>query len=92
MKQRHGGFRSVCAGLGLSAVVLLGGCYEGGREHRAIQDSITPELMGTSQRRVDMSNMTSLSWNTNNRMFWDDLSRAFYTDRPSHLTPYAVPR
>jgi hypothetical protein len=80
-----------CVAAGVCAAALTG-CYQGGKEHREIQDNMTPELMSTAQRRVDVSDMTSLSWATDNRMFWDDLARAWYTDRPSHLTPYPVPR
>ena len=90
-RRNHKNVLSVAAVLA-AAVMALGGCYQGGKEHREIQDNLTPELMTTSQRRVDASDAVSLTWNTDNRLFWEDLGRAFYTDRPSHLTPYPVPR
>lgn len=73
------------------AMLLAGGCATAGPQHSKIVHNLTPELLSTDQRPVDVQNMTSLTWNTENRQFWDDLSRAALTDRPSRLSKHPVP-
>ena len=53
-------------------------------------DDPTPELISTRQRPVDVDRQLAYMKNVNNRSFWDDLSRAFYTDHPSRLSPYPI--
>ena len=57
----------------------------------AIFDDLTPELMGMSSRPDDSDRIMAVNSNINWRMFWDDWGRALYLDRPSRLTPQAVP-
>jgi hypothetical protein len=57
-----------------------------------IRADVTPELETLSERQVDMDNNWALMLDENGRMFVEDLGRAFYVDRPSHLTREPVPR
>ena len=57
----------------------------------AIFENLTPELMGMSSRPIDARRDVAVSGNINWRMFWDDWGRALLLDRPSRLTPMAVP-
>ncbi len=68
----------------LTAATLLGGCG-------STREDLTPELMTLSQRRVDVSNTIDLTWDTNARAMWHDLSLLALTDRPSRLTNAPVP-
>jgi hypothetical protein len=49
-----------------------------------------PELLSMNKRQVDIDNMVAQTWHLNQRMAWDDLSRVFWTDRPSRL--HKLPR
>jgi hypothetical protein len=83
--------RNLVAAAALLAALAATGCTTAGTQHSKVVHNLTPELLSTDQRSVDVQNMTSLTWNTNNRMFWDDLSRAALTDRPSRLSKHPVP-
>lgn len=80
------------------STALLGGCYSPSAmsdpfsRDSFIRASLTPELMTLHQRPVDVDNQFAIMANENWRMFWSDLARATYTDRPSRLTPEPVPR
>lgn len=76
----------------LAAAAFLGGCasYEN-EQWKAISSNPTPELDTLYQRRVDMDNAMTVMADENLRMFNQDMGRAFYTDRPSRLTPEPVP-
>lgn len=92
MKQRRE-INVICVAAAVVATgVVLAGCSAGGPEYDKIKNNITPELMTASQRPVDVESAVALNWNTDNRLFWNDMGRAFYTDRPSHLSPFAIPR
>ncbi|MCC6675781.1 MAG: hypothetical protein IT436_01430 [Phycisphaerales bacterium] len=77
----------------LGATAGLGACsstpndysYQAAAE---IRKDVTPELDGLNRRRVDMDNDFAMTADTNGRAFNDDLDRAFFLDRPSHLTRY----
>jgi len=71
--------------------VALGGCATQDATHNRVVHNLTPEMLSLNQRPVDAQNMTSLTWNADNRMLWNDLSRAALTDRPSRLSRYPVP-
>ena len=73
------------------ALALVGGCATENSRHSAVVGDLTPELLTVNRRPVDAQNMTSLTWNTDNRLLWDDLSRGALTDRPSRLSKYPVP-
>lgn len=68
----------------VASAAFLGGCG-------SPRGDLTPELMTLSQRRVDVSNTIALSWDTNARAMWNDLSVLALTDRPSRLSAAPVP-
>lgn len=76
-----------------AAATALGGCVNGDTaQARRIRRNPTPELETLYQREVDVANRLALTFDENLRMFKQDLGRAFYTDRPSRLSPEPVPR
>jgi hypothetical protein len=83
--------RVLVAGIAIVAAFNAVGCRTAGPQHSNVVHSLSPELLTTNQRDVDVQNMTSLTWNSHNRMIWDDLSRAALTDRPSRLSKHPVP-
>lgn len=56
----------------------------------AIRGNLTPELRAMTDRLVDEQRNMAVAHNQNDRMFYDDLGRAFYTDHPSRLSPYPI--
>lgn len=78
---------SAVAGLALG----LGGCSTTSRVDE-IRADLTPELETLHERQADMDNAGALMADENGRMFMQDLGRAFYTNRPSRLTPEPMPR
>ena len=74
--------------VGLAA--LLGGCTTSRLDE--IRADLTPELETLHERQDDMDNSGALMADENGRMFMQDLGRAFYTNRPSRLTPEPMPR
>jgi hypothetical protein len=75
------------------AAACLAGCTTGApHNHHRIQGNLTPEVDTLYQRRVDMDNRVSLTFDENLRMFNQDLGRFWLTDRPSRLTREPVPR
>lgn len=87
--------RSVClAGVVLSAAVLggLSGCAgSSDRDYRKARSNMTPELLTLYQRPVDHDTMVGITFNTNMRAAWEDLSRAMLLNRPSRLTVEPMP-
>jgi|GEM_PF-1183679 len=84
--------KRVCTfGLLACVAACLSGCQTASPRHGAIVHNLTPDLLSTTHRPVDVRNKTSLVWNTTNRQFWDDLSRAALVDRPSRLSKLPVP-
>lgn len=76
-----------------AALLALSGCESDGRDrHAEVTADPTPELETLYQRPVDSQNAQTVTNNENLRMFWQDLGRALYTDRPSRLTREPVPR
>ena len=69
----------------------LGGCSSGS-SYSGIKSNLTPELSTLWQRPSDVDNALVLMDDENWRMFTQDLGRAFYTDRPSRLSPEPNPR
>ncbi len=74
----------------LLAAALLGGCTRS--RDAQIRSDLTPELVTLHERQVDSDNAGALTFDENGRMFMEDLGRAFYTNRPSRLTPEPTPR
>ena len=57
-----------------------------------VRNNLTPEMKTLYQRPDDVKNDLAIYFNESERMFWQDLGRAWYTDRPSRLTPEPIPR
>lgn len=55
-----------------------------------ITGHLTPELKGLSERPSDDKTAFKVASNSNWRMFWDDLGRAFLLDTPSRMSPMPV--
>ena len=86
--------RSMLCTLALVGGGLGAGCasedysYEAARE---IRGNATPNLDTLTQRRVDIDNAVAVTFDTNGRLFNEDLGRFMLFDRPSHLTPTPMP-
>lgn len=79
----------VCAGACLGVLALVGcGSNPENVSYEAITSNLTPALQSSTERPVDIHSNLAVMQDTNWRMFWDDMGRAFYTDRASNLTPY----
>lgn len=57
-------------------------------DFESIKSNPTPELMTIAERKVDVERNLATTENQNYRMFWNDLGRMWYVDRPSFLSPY----
>ncbi len=73
------------------AMGFLSGCKS---PQQAQRDEIvldpTPELGTLQSRETDVTNTTTVVFDTNWRAFRSDVGRLFLTDRPSRLTPEPV--
>ena len=76
----------------LLGAAVLGGCTgpDGYVMYKDVRRDISPELQGTVERPVDVDAHLVVNNNANIRMITDDLGRAFYTNRPSALSPFPV--
>ena len=87
MKKSVAGLTAVVA-----ALVLLAGCKSSTNlddvSYGAITRNLTPELASLAERPVDIDRNIAVHNNQNMRSFMNDLGRAFYTDRPSWLSPF----
>jgi hypothetical protein len=80
------------AALAVVVAAPLVGCQsEADRRAARIRRNLTPELDTLYQREDDIDNVLALTFDENGRMILQDLGRAFYTDRPSRLTPEPIP-
>lgn len=71
-----------------AACTLTVGCTSSKDKRVAkIRQNLTPELVTLYERQDDLDNNLAIYFNEMDRMFWQDLGRAWYTDRPSRLTP-----
>ena len=52
--------------------------------------TICSQLVGISERNVDIERNMAVVSNTNTRLLWSDLGRAFLFEAPSSLSPYDV--
>ncbi|MDZ4754745.1 MAG: hypothetical protein SGJ11_09635 [Phycisphaerae bacterium] len=75
-------------------VTCLGGALTGCKsdplatDFDSIKKDLTPELQAQAERPSDVERNMAVTFEQNKRMIWNDLGRAFYTDRPSYLSPY----
>jgi hypothetical protein len=81
------------------AAASLAGCLLAGvgcaadpmaTDFKSVKSNLTPELMTISERKVDVERNLATAENQNYRMFWNDLGRMMYVDRPSILSPYFI--
>ncbi|MBL9119131.1 MAG: hypothetical protein JNL80_04365 [Phycisphaerae bacterium] len=59
-------------------------------DFKSIKNDLTPELTNIAERDVDIERNLATTSNQNLRMFWNDMGRAWYVDRPSILSPYFI--
>jgi hypothetical protein len=79
--------------VGLTASLAVVGCASEdpmATDFESVTDNLTPELQTLTERPVDVDRNMAVSFNHDERMFWSDVGRFFYTDRPSFLSPYYV--
>jgi hypothetical protein len=57
---------------------------------KSITGNLTPELMNTSERPVDVDVNWAMNANQDLRSMWNDLGRFWLTDKPSALSPYPI--
>ena len=77
------------------AAALVTGCAHEDYSYEAAHDirsNATPNLDTLTQRHVDIQNAVAVTFDTNGRLFNEDLGRMFFFDRPSHLTMTPMPR
>lgn len=83
--------RRVMVLAGVLAAGLFGGCNARTANIHAIRLNPSPEVSTLYQRRADVLNAITVTFDENWRMFNQDLGRALYWDRPSRLTPETMP-
>lgn len=76
----------------LPAIVLLAGCAgsKQATSHDEIISDLTPEMWTLNQRPVEYTDAMHVTWNSNWRAMWGDVSRAMLIDRPSRLAPVPI--
>ncbi len=79
----------------LLALELLGGLVgcasdPNKTDLKSITGNLTPELMTTSERPVDVDVNWAMNANQDLRGMWNDLGRFWLTDKPSALSPYPI--
>ncbi|MFG0325782.1 MAG: hypothetical protein ACF8SC_00740 [Phycisphaerales bacterium JB037] len=87
---RVGRIVAVCA-LGVIGAGL-GACTHRNTSITALRLNPSPETHTLYERPADVQNTLAIMRNENWRMFYQDLGRALYTNRPSMLTPEPLPR
>ncbi len=70
----------------VGAAATLGGCSYGDPNYNDVRWNISPDMMTTHERPVDVDRKLGYTFDTNYRMFWSDLTRAAMVDRPSRLS------
>jgi hypothetical protein len=69
-----------CLFLTCTALACIGGC----------ERNLSPEMKGLAMRPADAHNQFRMTANQNMRSASDDISRVWYTDAPSRLTPFPI--
>jgi hypothetical protein len=82
--------KSVICLAAVAAFAGVSGCSTS--RYEEIKADASPNMDTLYQRPEDVDNAIALTFDENSRMFWQDLGRAFYWDRPSRLTREPVPR
>ncbi len=76
----------------LLAAASVTGCQSNPNDvsFNTVKGNLTPELQTLDESNQDVDRNLAVNFNQDFRMFWSDLGRAFYTDRPSYLSPMPV--
>ena len=76
----------------LIAAASVTGCQSNPNDvsFNTVKGNLTPELQTLDETSQDVDRDLAVNFNQDFRMFWSDLGRAFYTDRPSYLSPMPV--
>jgi len=76
----------------LLAVASLAGCQSSPDDVRfnAVRANLTPEMQTLDESNADVKRNLAVNFNQDLRMFWMDVGRTLYTDRPSYLRPMPV--
>lgn len=83
--------RTLCTAVALAGFAALVGCRnQSDVSYNSITSNLTPELQGLHERPIDVSRNMRIANNQNWRMLSDDLGRTFYTNHPSHLSPFPI--
>jgi hypothetical protein len=73
-------------------LLVAGGCTSPIDRNARVRYDLSPELDTLHQRSDDVANSLALMSDENWRMFWEDMGRFWYVDRPSRLTFEPLPR
>lgn len=76
----------------LLASAAIAGCKSNPNDvsFNTVKGNLTPELQTLDETNQDVDRNLAVNFNQDLRMFWMDLGRTFYTDRPSYLSPMPV--
>jgi hypothetical protein len=74
--------------LGFLAALCLGCNNPKDVSFNSIKNNPTPELMGMSEREIDVERNMAVVGNQNLRLMWGDLGRVWLFDQPSILSPW----
>lgn len=81
--------RLIVAAVLASGLAGVAGCASS--QYDQVKADPTPNLDTLYQRPEDVDNAMVVTFNENERMFWQDLGRFWLTDRPSRLTREPIP-
>lgn len=59
-------------------------------DFKSVKSNLSPELTSVAERDEDIDRNIATTFEQNGRMFWNDLGRAMYVDRPSFMSPYPI--
>lgn len=82
----------VSLALATGLVTSLTGCSSDpmATDFKSIKGDLSPELQSIAERDVDIDRNIATTFEQNGRMFWNDLGRAWYVDRPSIMSPFPI--
>jgi hypothetical protein len=81
--------RLIVAAVLASGLAGVAGCASS--QYDQVKADPTPNLDTLYQRPEDVDNAMVVTFDENERMFWQDLGRFWLTDRPSRLTREPIP-
>lgn len=82
-----------CVSFAVSALALaLAGCQSNPNnvDLKSITSDLSPELMATAERPVDIDVNWAVNADQDLRGVWNDLGRFWLTNKPSSLSPYPI--